>query len=67
MSNRLNAMLHVKARRHLLVFRCGNLILSACRTQASIALSSCEAELLAGTAAAGDAIQMSHILEMSGE
>lgn len=60
-------MLHVKARRHLLVFRCGNLILSACRTQASIALSSCEAELLAGTAAAGDAIQMSHILEMSGE
>lgn len=50
-----------------MIFRCGNLILSACRTQASIALSSCEAELLAGTAAAGDAIQMSHILEMSGE
>jgi len=27
-----------------------------------VALSSCEAELLAGTAAVGDAIQMSHIL-----
>ena len=34
----------------------------ACRTRASIALSSCEAELLAGTAAVGDAIQKSNIL-----
>ena len=40
-----------------------SLIFSACRTQASIvALSSCEAELLAGTTAVGDAIQMSNIL-----
>ncbi len=46
----------------LMVFLCGNLIFSACRTQVSIALSSCEAELLAGTAAVGDAIQMSNIL-----
>ena len=45
-----------------MVFLCGNLIFSAYRTQASVALSSCEAELLAGTAAVGDAIQMSHIL-----
>ena len=35
---------------------------SACRTQASIALSSCEAESLAGTVAVGDPIQMSNTL-----
>ena len=51
-----------KSTTSFMVFLCGNLILSACRTQASIALSSCEAELLAGTAAVGDAIQMSNIL-----
>ena len=51
-----------KSTTSFLVFLCGNLIFSACRTQASIALSSCEAELLAGTAAVGDAIQMSNIL-----
>ena len=51
-----------KSTTSFMVFLCGNLIFSACRTQASVALSSCEAELLAGTAAVGDAIQMSHIL-----
>ena len=51
-----------KSTTSFMVFLCGNLIFSACRTQASIALSSCEAELLAGTAAVGDAIQMSNIL-----
>ena len=45
-----------------MVFPCGKLIFSAVRTQASIALSSCGAELLAGTAAVGDSIQMSDIL-----
>ena len=45
-----------------MVFLCGNLIFSACSTQASIALSSCEAELLAGIAAVGETIQMSNIL-----
>ena len=50
-----------KSATSFMVFLCGNLIFSACRTQASIALSSCEAELLAGTAAVGDAIQMSNI------
>ena len=45
-----------------MVFLCGNLIFSACRTQASVALSSCEAELLAGTAAFGVSIQLSNIL-----
>ena len=51
-----------KSTTSFMVFLCGSLIFSACRTQASVALSSCEAELLAGTAAVGDAIQMSHIL-----
>ena len=51
-----------KSTTSFMVFLCGNLIFSACRTQASIALSSCEAELLAGTTAVGDAIQMSNIL-----
>ena len=51
-----------KSTTSFMVFLCGNLIFSACRTQASVALSSCEAELLAGTAAVGDAIQMSNIL-----
>ena len=50
-----------KSTTSFMVFLCGSLIFSACRTQASIALSSCEAELLAGTAAVGDAIQMSNI------
>ena len=45
-----------------MVFLSGNFFFSACRTQASIALSSCEAELLAGTAAVGDSIQMPNIL-----
>ncbi len=45
-----------------MVFPCGKLISSACRTQASIGLLLCEAELLAGTAAVGDSIQMSDIL-----
>ena len=51
-----------KSTTSFMVFLCGNLIFSACRTQASVALSSCEAELFAGTAAVGDAFQMSHIL-----
>ncbi len=51
-----------KSTTSFMVFLCGNLIFSACRTQASVALSSCEAELLAGTAAVGDSIQMSNIL-----
>ncbi len=51
-----------KSTTSFMVFLCRNLIFSACRTQASIALSSCEAEFLAGTAAVGDAIQMSNIL-----
>ena len=55
-------MLHVKHHTSFMVFLCGNLIFSACPTQASIALSSCEAELLAGIAAVGDAIQISNIL-----
>ena len=50
-----------KSTTSFMVFLCGNLIFSACRTQASIALSSCEAELPAGTAA-GDAIRTSNIL-----
>ena len=37
-----------------MVFRCGTLIKSSCRTQTSIALSSCEAELLARTAAVAE-------------
>ena len=57
-----------KSTTSFMVFLCGNLIFSACRTQARIALLSCEAELLAGTAAVGDAIQMSNILRfLAGE
>ena len=55
-------MLPAKAQLRSWFFFVEKLIFSACRTQASIALSSCEAELLAGTAAVGDAIQMSNIL-----
>ena len=51
-----------KSTTSVMVFLCGNFIFSACRTQASIGLSSCEAELLTGTAAVGDAIQMSNSL-----